>query len=64
MSPIKLTGDDRTAVAEDLAGLYRGGSSIRGLAERSGRSYGHVRRLLLEAGVTLRPRGSARIRSN
>ncbi|MEV6833544.1 helix-turn-helix domain-containing protein [Streptomyces sp. NPDC051133] len=59
-----VTGAERRAVAEDLAELYRAGSSIRGIAARTGRSYGCVHQLLLDAGVTLRPRGSARIRSN
>ncbi|MGW2937643.1 helix-turn-helix domain-containing protein [Streptomyces sp. NPDC001156] len=59
-----LTGEDRKAVAEDLAGLYREGYSIRGIAARTSRSYGAVHQLLLDAGVTLRPRSSARVRSN
>lgn len=59
-----LTGADRQAYAEDLAELYRAGSSIRSIAARTGRSYGSVHQLLHDAGVRLRPRGSARIRSN
>ncbi|MEU8968085.1 helix-turn-helix domain-containing protein [Streptomyces monashensis] len=59
-----VTGDERLAVAEDLAELYHQGSSIRGIAARTGRSYGCVHQLLLDAGVTLRPRGSARIRTH
>lgn len=49
-----LTGDDRTAVAEDLAALYRAGSSIRDIAQRTGRSYGVVHDLLTEAGTQFR----------
>ncbi|MFE9127026.1 helix-turn-helix domain-containing protein [Streptomyces sp. NPDC007148] len=60
----KLVGADRQAVADELADLYRAGSSIRGLAARTGRSYGAVHRLLAEAGVRFRPRSSPRIRSN
>ncbi|NUQ97872.1 MAG: transcriptional regulator [Streptomyces sp.] len=59
-----LTGDDRTAYAEDLAELYHAGSSIRALVRRTGRSYGCIHQLLIDAGVTLRPRGSARIRTH
>ena len=59
-----LTGPDRQAYAEDLAELYHAGSSIRGIANRTGRSYGCVHQLLLDAGVKLRPRGSARIRTH
>lgn len=45
---------DRTYVAVEL---YEVGSSIREIAKRFGVSYGTVRRMLLNAGVTLRPRG-------
>ncbi|MEU5595699.1 helix-turn-helix domain-containing protein [Streptomyces sp. NPDC020298] len=55
-----LTGDDRKAYAEDLAELYHAGASIRGIAARTGRSYGNVRQLLLDAGVKLRARGGPR----
>ncbi|MFD9867510.1 helix-turn-helix domain-containing protein [Streptomyces niveus] len=59
-----VTGNARLELAEDLASLYRAGSSIRGIAARTGRSYGAVHQLLHDAGVTLRPRGSARIRTD
>ncbi|WP_439947238.1 helix-turn-helix domain-containing protein [Streptomyces sp. BBFR109] len=54
-----LTGKDRRIVAAEFADLYRAGSSIRGIARQTGRSYGCVRYLLLDAGVKLRPRGSS-----
>ena len=38
---------------------YVSGSSIRVLAESSGRSYGFVHRILSESGTTLRGRGGA-----
>lgn len=60
----KLTGTERQLVAADFAEFYRAGSSIRALARQTGRSYGGVRRLLLDAGVTLRTRSSARIRTD
>ncbi|MEI5100350.1 helix-turn-helix domain-containing protein [Streptomyces sp. PmtG] len=52
-----LKGAERVSVAADLAADYLSGSTIRSVAARSGRSYGAVRALLLEAGVTLRPPG-------
>ena len=55
-----ITGDARRALAEQLAAAYREGASIRVLAVRTGRSYGAVRQLLVEAGVQLRTRGSGR----
>lgn len=59
-----VTGNERLEVAEDLAKLYRAGSSIRGIVARTGRSYGAVHQLLHDADVKLRPRGSARIRNH
>jgi len=46
-------------MAEELAGRYNQGASIRSLARESGRSYGLVQKLLREAGVEFRPRGGA-----
>ncbi len=54
---LKLVGEQRRLVAEQLAESYRAGHSIRQLMAASGRSYGAVYRLLGEAGVTLRTRG-------
>jgi hypothetical protein len=56
----RLHGADRTQTAEQLADRYLTGDTIQGLASTTGRSYGTVRTLLLEAGVKLRPRGSGR----
>ena len=36
----RLVGEARQAVAEELAGRYHDGASIRSLARESGRSYG------------------------
>jgi hypothetical protein len=54
---IKLAGEQRRRVAEQLAESYRAGHSIRQLMAESGRSYGAVYRLLGEAGVIMRTRG-------
>lgn len=53
----RLTGTARYDLAADLAARYRAGDTIRGLAAHIDRPYGITRSLLLEAGVTLRPRG-------
>lgn len=51
------TGSERSSLADDLAQLYRAGSTLRSIAARTGHSYWAVRTLLLEAGVPLRDRG-------
>lgn len=53
----RLKGQERQEVALSLAQAYTSGASIRDLAEARGMSYGTVRKLLLEADVTLRRRG-------
>ena len=55
----RITGPDRTRLADDLKKRYTAGESIRALAESTGRSYGFVHRLLSESGVKLRGRGGA-----
>lgn len=53
----RLVGDERRALAQVLADRYGDGAAIRSLAQECGRSYGLVRRLLVEAGVEFRARG-------
>jgi hypothetical protein len=55
----RITGTARTKLANDLKKKYEKGQSIRDLAESTGRSYGFVHRLLVDADVTLRGRGGA-----
>ena len=55
----RLTGDDRTRMAETVTSLYGQGKSIRDISAETGRSYGFVHRVLSETGVTLRGRGGA-----
>lgn len=55
-----IKGEERTALATELAEQYARGDSIRTIADRTGRSYGGVYRLLVEAGVALRGRGGDR----
>ena len=55
----RVTGGDRTSLSDQLKKKYEGGSSIRALAEETGRSYGFVHRILSESGATLRGRGGA-----
>src|SRR4051794_41832265 len=53
----RITGDDRTSLADELRERYAGGESIRLLATSTNRSYGFVHRLLSGSGATLRGRG-------
>ncbi len=55
----RVTGEDRSRLATDLAQRYGAGESIRTLATATGRSYGFIHRILTETGVTLRGRGGA-----
>ncbi len=55
----RVVGSERDKLATDLKKKYTSGSSIRELAESTGRSYGFVHRVLSESGVTLRGRGGA-----
>ena len=55
----RITGTDRTKLAGELKKSYDKGTSIRELADKHGRSYGFVHRVLSESGVTLRGRGGA-----
>ncbi|MFF5422099.1 helix-turn-helix domain-containing protein [Streptomyces sp. NPDC002409] len=55
-----LRGQDRTRTARRLRAKYDAGASIRALVEDEGLSYGTTRKLLMEAGTTMRGRGGAR----
>ncbi|MCP2256605.1 hypothetical protein LX15_000288 [Streptoalloteichus tenebrarius] len=59
----RITGRLRQQVAADLKKKYEKGASIRSLARSTGRSYGFVHKVLIEAGVQLRGRGGARRRT-
>lgn len=50
---------ERERKARRLAAAYRKGQSVRALAAAEGMSYGYVHRLLVESGVSFRPRGGA-----
>jgi Helix-turn-helix domain len=58
----RITGAQREEWKHDYVKRYGAGSSIRKIAEDTGRSYGFVHRLLVEAGITLRQHGGARVR--
>ncbi|MCI3271427.1 helix-turn-helix domain-containing protein [Streptomyces cylindrosporus] len=58
-----LRGERREEVARRAAELYLAGCSIKSTGRQIGRSYGATHTLLLEAGVTLRPRGGMRTRA-
>lgn len=53
----RITGSARESLTEDVKKQYEGGASIRELAQQTGRSYGFIHRILVEADVTLRGRG-------
>ncbi|HVS69585.1 MAG TPA: helix-turn-helix domain-containing protein [Mycobacteriales bacterium] len=55
----RVTGGERDKLSSTLRKRYDSGSSIRDLAESTGRSYGFVHRILSESGATLRGRGGA-----
>ncbi len=56
-SPDAMPEPDRTRLAAQLRVGYENGQTVRTLAESTGRSYGLIHRLLIESGVTMRPRG-------
>jgi predicted transcriptional regulator len=55
----RVTGGERDKLTGTLRKKYDAGSSIRDLAESTGRSYGFVHRILSESGASLRGRGGA-----
>ena len=55
----RITGSARDKLTADLRKKYEKGQSIRSLAESTGRSYGFIHRLLVDAEVQLRGRGGA-----
>ena len=55
----RVTGSAREKLTADLRKKYEKGQSIRALADGTGRSYGFVHRLLVDADVPLRGRGGA-----
>ncbi len=55
----RITGTARDRLTADLRRKYEKGQSIRALADGTGRSYGFVHRLLVDAEVPLRGRGGA-----
>lgn len=54
-----LRPEQQDLVTTELRKQYDDGSTIRALAEESGRSYGYGHRSLSHAGVTFRPRGGS-----
>ncbi len=55
----RITGDQRSSLAESFGARYAGGESIRSIAQETGRSYGFVHGVLKESGTSLRGRGGA-----
>lgn len=55
----RLPDSERTRVGAMLRERYEAGLSVRQLSRETGYSLGRIRRLLIESGVTFRPRGGA-----
>jgi len=53
-----MLGPERGPVIRDVVAWYEAGASVRNIADHIGKSYGFVHRMLVDAGVTLRPRGA------
>ena len=53
----RITGASRAQLATELKEQYEQGTSIRTLAENTGRSYGFIHQVLNETKVHLRRRG-------
>ena len=58
----RIPGEQRKQLAEQLAGRYNAGASIRELCAETGYSIGRVRGLLISAEVTFPGRGGKRSR--
>ncbi|HYS38729.1 MAG TPA: helix-turn-helix domain-containing protein [Pseudonocardiaceae bacterium] len=58
----RIVGAERATWTKDCIRRYSGGDSIRKIAHDTGRSYGFVHRILVEAGAVLRGRGGQRRR--
>lgn len=54
----RMNPEQRAHTADRLRQEYEQGTSVRGVADRAGLSYGTAYRLLLAAGTELRDRGS------
>ena len=55
----RVTGKTRDRLQNQLRKQYEAGASIRSLAKTTGRSYGFIHNVLVEANVKLRSRGGA-----
>lgn len=53
----RLPDAERRKLGAELRKWYEAGRSVRQLSAETGYSIGRVRRLLIESGVTFRPRG-------
>jgi helix-turn-helix protein len=53
----RLGPRERGLLADTLGELYRDGRSLQQISADTGHSYGYVRRLVLDSGAQLRPRG-------
>ncbi len=62
-APVLRSRPQRLRLAHELRSRYESGASIRALADSTCLAYGTIRRLLIEAGAAMRPRGGAYART-
>lgn len=53
----RLSEQEAQKASKQLVAMYNSGMSIRDLRDETGYSLGRLRRLLVEGGVSFRPRG-------
>jgi transposase len=54
----QYSGEERVEMLQDVRRIYEQGFSIRQIAAMYSRSYSWAHRMVLESGVTLRPKGN------
>jgi hypothetical protein len=59
----RISGEERTRLGKHVVEKYNAGASIRQLAAQTRWSYGLIRRMLIEGGVTFRPPGGNALRA-
>jgi Mor family transcriptional regulator len=59
----RISGEERARLGKEVVEKYNAGASIRQLAKQTRWSYGLIRRMLIESGVTFRPPGGNALRA-
>ena len=58
---VQIAGAERVKLTRDVTARYVAGASIRDLADRYGRSYGFIHRIISESGTPMRGRGGRQV---